>query len=117
MENNFEDTDLSKPFLKRSLEGLPHWIKNKYFIAGMAFVIWLLFFDRNDLFSQFERSSHSKELDKNEARQSQLIAETHKELGFLKNSVQTIEKYARENYMMKKDNEDLFIIKPAAESK
>jgi cell division protein DivIC len=96
---------------------IPSWVKNKYFIAVVAFAVWMLFFDKNDIFSQYERLSHAKELNKNEAHQSQLITETHKELGFLKNSAQTIEKYARENYMMKKDNEDLFIIKPAAESK
>jgi cell division protein DivIC len=96
---------------------IPYWVKNKYFIAAVAFAVWMLFFDRNDVFSQYERLRHAKELNKNEVHQSHLITETHKELGFLKNSAQTIEKYARENYMMKKDNEDLFIIKPAAESK
>jgi cell division protein DivIC len=99
------------------LNNIPSWVKNKYFIAAVAFAVWMLFFDKNDVFSQYERLSHVKELNKNEVRQSQLITETHKELGFLKNSAQTIEKYARENYMMKKDNEDLFIIKPAAENK
>jgi cell division protein DivIC len=96
---------------------IPSWVKNKYFIAVVAFAVWMLFFDKNDVFSQHERLSHVKELNKNEAHQSQLITETHKELGFLKTSAQTIEKYARENYMMKKDNEDLFIIKPVAENK
>jgi cell division protein DivIC len=117
MENTFNDTDLSQPVLKRGLERLPQWIKSKYFIAGMAFVVWMLFFDRNDIFSQFERVNHSKELNKNEAHQTLLITETHKELDLLKNSAQTIEKYAREKYMMKKDNEDLFIINAASENK
>ena len=38
------------------------------------------------------------------------LKETRKELELLKTSAQTIEKYARENYYMKKDNEDLFIV-------
>jgi len=42
---------------------------------------------------------------------TKLIVETKKDLSLLKTNPQTIEKYARENYMMKKDNEDLFIIK------
>ncbi len=96
---------------------IPEWIKNKYLIAGVAFVVWMLFFDKNDVFSQYERVSHSKELKKNEDHQSILITETQKELGFLKTSAQTIEKYAREKYMMKKDNEDLFIINAAEENK
>jgi cell division protein DivIC len=99
------------------LTHIPTWLKNKYFITGIAFCVWMLFFATNDIFSQFERLKRSKELDKNEAHQNVLITETQKELGFLKNSAQTIEKYAREKYMMKKDNEDLFIIKSAEESK
>ena len=45
------------------------------------------------------------------------IAETNKDLDLLKTNPQTIVKYARENYMMKKDNEDLFIVNTPAESK
>ena len=41
----------------------------------------------------------------------------HKELDLLKNNAQSIEKYAREKYMMKKDNEDLFILKSPSEGK
>jgi cell division protein DivIC len=96
---------------------IPEWLKNKYLIAGVAFAVWMLFFDKNDVFSQYERVSHSKELKKNEDHQSILITETEKELGFLKTSAQTIEKYAREKYMMKKENEDLFIISPDWEKK
>ncbi|WP_462253682.1 FtsB family cell division protein [Ferruginibacter sp.] len=99
------------------LQHIPSWLKNKYLISGVAFLIWMLFFDKNDLFLQMDRINHSKELTKNEQYQSIQIIETHKELGFLKTSAQTIEKYARENYMMKKDNEDLFIINSPSESK
>ena len=81
-------------------------------------MVWILFLDdKNDLFSQFERVSRSKELTKNENHLSDQINETLKELDLLKNNAQSIEKYAREKYMMKKDNEDLFILNPAPESK
>ena len=99
------------------LQHIPSWLKNKYLISSVAFLIWMLFFEKNDLFLQLDRLNRSKELTKNEQYQSIQITETHKELGFLKTSAQTIEKYARENYMMKKDNEDLFIINSPSESK
>jgi cell division protein FtsB len=41
-----------------------------------------------------------------------MIKETRGELDLLKTNAQTIEKYAREKYYMKKDNEDLFIVNP-----
>ncbi len=56
-------------------------------------------------------------LQKNEQHLVKTIAETNKDLDLLKTNPQTIEKYARENYMMKKDNEDLFIINTPSESK
>jgi len=48
---------------------------------------------------------------------TKLIIETNKDRDLLKTNPETIEKYARENYMMKKDNEDLFIINTPSESK
>jgi cell division protein DivIC len=93
------------------LNHIPSWLKNKYLLTGIAFLVWILFLDnKNDLFSQYERLSRSGELTKNEDHLSNQITETQKELDLLKNNVQSIEKYAREKYMMKKDNEDLFIL-------
>ena len=99
------------------LAHIPFWLKNKYLLSGVAFLVWMLFFDKNDFLLQAERANRSKQLTKNEARQSEQITETHKELDALKTSANTIEKYARENYLMKKDNEDLFIISPSKENK
>jgi cell division protein DivIC len=96
---------------------IPTWLKNKYLVAIVAFGILMLFFDKNDVFLQLQRANRAKELEKTEAHQNILIMETQQELGFLKNSVQTIEKYAREKYMMKKDNEDLFIVNTVQERK
>jgi cell division protein DivIC len=98
------------------LTHIPSWLKSKYLLTAAGFLVWMLFFDRNDLFTQYSRFRHSKELQKNEARQTNQIADARKELELLKTNAQTIEEYAREKYMMKKDNEDLFIIKPSPEN-
>ena len=95
---------------------IPSWLKNKYFLAGSFLVLWMVFFDRNDVFTQYDRYKHSKFLQKVEVRQSLQILDTRKELDLLKTNAQTIEKYAREKYMMKKNNEDLFIVNPSPES-
>ena len=77
----------------------------------------MFFFDPKDIPSDFARKCKLNELQKSEQHLNQLIAETSKDLNLLKTSPQTIEKYARENYLMKKDNEDVFIINNAAEPK
>ena len=99
------------------LTHIPSWLKNKYLLTGTFFVIWMLFFDPKDLFSDFERRDKLNELQNSEKHLRQQITESRQELDLLKNNAQSIEKYAREKYLMKKDNEDLFIVDPAPENK
>ena len=93
------------------LTHIPSWLKNKYLLTGTFFVIWMLFFDPKDILSDFERRGKLKELQTSELHLKQQITDAKQELGLLKNNAQSIEKYAREKYLMKKDNEDLFIVK------
>jgi len=99
------------------LKHIPSWLKNKYLLTGTAFLIWIFFFDPKDIPSTITRVETYSKLQKNEQHMTKLIVETSKDRDLLKTNYQTIEKYARENYMMKKDNEDLFIINTPSESK
>lgn len=99
------------------LSHIPSFLKNKYLIAGVFFLVWIFFFDPKDIPSSINRIETYKKLQQTELNLNKKIAETRKDLDLLKTNPQTIEKYARENYMMKKDNEDLFIIAPPQESK
>jgi len=83
---------------------------NKYLITGIAFAVWMLFFDRNDITLQLKRVHELNKLQKSEKVMETQIADTRSELNLLKTNPETLEKYARERYLMKKDNEDLFII-------
>ncbi len=85
-------------------------LKNKYLIAGIIFLAWMFWFDPKDIPSAIARWDKYKELQKSEKHLSELIVETKSELNQLKTNAQTIEKYAREKYLMKKDNEDLFVV-------
>ncbi len=117
MEKFSENLYPAKPFVRKGLGRLPSWLKNKYFLTGISFAFWMLFLDQKDILSDFERRSKLNELEKSEQHLRQLITESHLELDLLKNNAQSIEKYAREKYMMKKDNEDLFVLKQAPENK
>ncbi|HVT85481.1 MAG TPA: septum formation initiator family protein [Chitinophagaceae bacterium] len=92
------------------LTHIPSWLKNKYLIAFTAFAAILLFFDKNDLFTQLARRHELKELQQSKQYYSSQIAIERKELEELKNDPATLEKYAREKYLMKRDNEDLFLV-------
>ncbi|HCF63569.1 MAG TPA: septum formation initiator [Chitinophagaceae bacterium] len=83
---------------------------NKYILSLVLFVIWMAFFDPKDWQLIAARKQKLNELEKSEEVLNRQIADTRKELKLLKTSAESIEKYAREKYMMKKDNEDLFIV-------
>ena len=99
------------------LAPIPSWLKNKYLLAGGFFIVWMFFFDPKDWGLAFGKNSKLKELQTSEAHLSKTIKETKEELDQLKTNAQTIEKYAREKYLMKKDNEDLFIFSSTTGSK
>lgn len=85
-------------------------LQNKYFLVTTAFVVWMLFFDRNDLMSQYDYRSQLKKL---QAEKEFYIRETEKaktDLEELSTNKEKLEKFAREKYLMKKDNEDVFVI-------
>jgi cell division protein DivIC len=94
------------------LAQIPTWIKNKYFIAFFGFVIWILFFDRNDVFTQLERRKELREISQTKEYFAQRIAEDRKFSKDLQFNASAIEKYAREKYLMKRDNEELFLVRP-----
>ena len=94
----------------KALSGSMSFVKNKYFITAAFFIIWMLFFDPKDWSLITARQDKLRDLQKSELHLSKQIAETKREQYLLKTDAQTIEKYAREKYLMKKDNEDLFIV-------
>lgn len=88
----------------------PKWVRSKYFLSGAGFLVWLLFFDHNNLFLQVSRTRELRELNQSKAYYSGQIEAANKELGELFNNPSALEKTARERYLMKRDNEDLFLI-------
>jgi len=92
------------------LTQLPPWLRNKFFIAFAAFTVWMLFFDERDVFTMSHHRQELRELQKSEKYYTEQINKEKTELENLKNSPATLEKYAREKYFMKRDNEDLFLI-------
>ena len=104
----------SKPFLRkgwgRPLNLIPAWLRNKYFLSISAFTVWILFFDPRDLFTQMEHRRELRELQISKAWYQKEIAKESTEIQQLRTNPAIIEKYARENYLMKRENEDIFII-------
>lgn len=84
---------------------------NKYVIASVIFLAWILFFDNHNFIKQNENSRKLKELTADKIYYQARIKEDHKRLEELKTSKENLEKFAREQYFMKKKNEVIFLIK------
>lgn len=88
------------------------WFKtmsNRYLLIGILFIVWMTFFDTNSYLIQRELNKEIKSLNLNIEFYSN---ETEKDLEFIKgmSDLEQIEKYAREKYYLKKENEDIFLI-------
>lgn len=83
---------------------------NKYTITGAAFAMLMLFFDQNDWVSQQQRQRELQDVKDNIAYLNKEIAEMDAAYAKLVRDPQELERYAREHFRMKKDNEDLYIV-------
>lgn len=92
------------------LDNIPSFVKNKYFITAMLFIMWMLFFDRNDIVSRFQLKGELSRLEEEQVYYQERIAEIEATEAELFTNEESLEKFAREEYNMKKDDEDLFII-------
>lgn len=85
-------------------------LKNKYVIAGIVFLLWILFFDQNNILNRIsdyrylnkmkeQCDYYAKKIDNDAQRTIELMTDDD-----------NLEKFAREQYLMKKSNEEVFVI-------
>lgn len=86
------------------------YLKNKYFLTVAGAFIWLGFFDKNDFITSMNYHSKLQKLKKEKAYYEEEILKYDEDLKNLMSSSANMEKYGREKYFMKKDNEDVYVI-------
>ncbi len=85
-------------------------ILNKYFLTTVAFLVWLVFFDSNNvvlrlkLKNQLNKLQHEKQFYLDEIRKDSILTQK------LLHDTAELERFAREKYLMKKENEDVFLV-------
>ena len=85
-------------------------IRNKYFLASFAFVLLLLLNERNSVFDQYKYKHELKAVEAKHQFYREEIARLRKEKEELFGSDKNLEKFAREKYLMKRDDEDVFVM-------
>jgi cell division protein FtsB len=84
-------------------------LKNKFFLVTVIFLVWVIFFAQYDIISQRQQRSELNEMKSKIEYLEKEVDRLHAEKVALKTDTVTVEKYAREKYFMKAQNEDVFV--------
>ena len=96
--------------LKRYLSIISSFLKNKFLVALVLFFTWVLFFDQNNLVDRFRLIREVNQLKDDRDYYFDRIKIDSARLIELKTSPDNLEKFAREQYLMKKADEEIFVI-------
>lgn len=85
-------------------------LKNKYFITILVFTVWMTAVDKNNIISQFKLNNELYDLQRKKEYYLKEIEKDKQAIYELNTNINTLEKFAREKYLLKRENEDIFII-------
>jgi len=88
------------------------YINNRYFYTGLLFIVWMVFFDQENILEQLKLSKNLNELEDQKEFYLKEIKNNSEAIYVLETDTVLLEKYAREKYYMKKDGEDVFVLVP-----
>ncbi|MFN8211918.1 MAG: septum formation initiator family protein [Bacteroidales bacterium] len=94
----------------RYSDRIPSFLRNKYFLTITIFIVWITLLDTNNLIERFRQVAELNKLKSEKDYFSKKIEEDKKKLNELRTDDHNLEKFAREQYKMKKKDEDLYII-------
>ncbi len=84
--------------------------KHPYIVITCIFISWVMFFDSADLTTQYKLQKRINKLLVEQTYYQKQIAIMHQEQQELIANEALLEKFAREKYLMKKPNEDIYIV-------
>lgn len=79
-------------------------------LASLFFIVWLVFFDQNNLIDRVVAMNRYRNMEKQRDYYIEKIKTDSRKLKELRTDRENLEKFAREQYYMKRDNEDIFIV-------
>jgi cell division protein FtsB len=85
-------------------------LRNKFVLTVFIFGVWIFLFDQNNLLDRFTDMKKLRQLEKEKEYYLNKIKEDQQRIFELTSDSDDLEKFAREKYLMKKDNEDVFIV-------
>jgi cell division protein DivIC len=86
------------------------WVKNKYVLTIFVFAIWMLFFDQNNAVDRMKMTREINQLEEDREYYLEQIQKDSIRFHELTTDQDNLEKYAREQFFMKKKQEDVFVV-------
>ena len=86
------------------------WLKNKYVLTIALIAIWMLFIDQNNMVDRIKMSTEIRQLEEDREYYLEKVQKDSARLSELTTNKANLEKYAREQFLMKKPNEDVFVV-------
>jgi cell division protein DivIC len=96
--------------MKSVLKILIRIFRNKYILTLLVLIVWLLVFDRNNLIDRVKYLKALDEMEEQKIYYTEKIRNDSARLDELRTNAENLEKFAREQYLMKKEKEDIFVI-------
>ena len=101
--------------IKNLYQKLPAPLRNKYLITFVVFLVWIFFIDTFDIITQIRMNNEFKQLKEQQEFYKAEIEKDSIKVYNLNNNPEEQERFARERFLMKKDNEDVFIVRDKKE--
>jgi cell division protein DivIC len=101
----------------RFINKVPPIFRNKYILTILIFFVWILLLDSNNLISRFQDMRELHRLRKDREYLQNKVEVDKKKINELKTDNHNLEKFGREQYLMKKSDEDLFIVLTPSEDR
>lgn len=96
--------------LMKRPEKILHVITNKYLITFLIFIVWMVFLDNHNFMFVGKNMKKLKTLKTEKEYFKDKIETENQKIEELQSSSENLEKFAREQFLMKKENEDIFVI-------
>lgn len=97
-------------YIKATIPSAYRPLLNKFLVATVFFVIWMLFFDRSKVINQIKLEQSLRNLEVQKEYYENRIEEVRERKNELFTTDENFEKFAREQHLMKRDNEEVFVI-------
>jgi cell division protein FtsB len=101
----------------RFIEKIPPPLRNRYILTTVMFLVWIILLDSNNLLARIKDMRELKSLKNDREYYTNKIESDRIKLRELKTDNNNLEKFAREQYLMKKSDEDLYIVLTPSEDR